>query len=61
MKKFKLGLADVLIYYTILKEVVPFLNDTITLVEKVMSYLSIALNYFDPRLILTNGKVGTQI
>ncbi|GEM_PF-3072020 len=61
MKKFKLGLAKVIICYSILKEVVPFLNDTITLVEKLMSYLSIALNYFDPRLALTNGKVGTQI
>lgn len=58
MKKFKLGLADVFICYSILKEVVPFLNDTITLVEKLMSYISIALNYFDPRLALTDGKVG---
>lgn len=49
MKKFKLGLVKVLKgvvpLYVFLKGFVPFLNDSITLAEKLLSYFSIALNY----------------
>ena len=58
MKKFKLGLAKVLVGYYIIREAVSFLNDVISLVEKLMSYIGIALNYFYPRYALTYGAVG---
>ncbi|WP_283602920.1 reverse transcriptase domain-containing protein [Serratia proteamaculans] len=49
MKKFKLGLAKVLkgvcTLCVFLKVFVPFLNDAISLAEKLLSYFGIALNY----------------
>lgn len=56
MQKRKIGLVNVLETCTI---VLAFLNELIPFVEKVISYIHVALNYIFQRSPLFNGKVGT--